>query len=117
MRDQCRDEYTFEQVRGQLLEDKRNRFPIIVSHHTASSHSSLSINSIVRYNQIYQIYTQKLIKMAVTERLILPVKGDTESWKEQLKVMLQTLKTQDGYIRTRWGPHSENQQVLELLIG
>jgi hypothetical protein len=55
--------------------------------------------------------------MAVTERLILPVKGDTESWKEQLKAMLQTLKTQDGYIRTRWGPHSENQQVLELLIG
>jgi hypothetical protein len=55
--------------------------------------------------------------MAITERLLLQVKGDTETWKEQLKVLLQTLKTQDGYIRTRWGPHSENQQMLELLIG
>ncbi|PQE27924.1 dimeric alpha-beta barrel containing protein [Rutstroemia sp. NJR-2017a BBW] len=55
--------------------------------------------------------------MPVTERVIFPVKGGVDDWKEALKFMLQTLKTQDGYVRTRWGPHSEDQQKLELLIG
>jgi hypothetical protein len=55
--------------------------------------------------------------MAVTERLILPVSGGVDNWKEPLKFMLQTLKKQDGYIRTRWGPWSENENNLELLIG
>jgi hypothetical protein len=52
-----------------------------------------------------------------TERVIVPVKGGVEDWKEQLKVLLQTLKEQKGYLRTRWGPHSEDLQKLELLIG
>jgi hypothetical protein len=39
--------------------------------------------------------------MPVTERVILPVKGGVDDWKEALKFMLQTLKTQDGYVRTR----------------
>ncbi|CZR59054.1 uncharacterized protein PAC_08946 [Phialocephala subalpina] len=55
--------------------------------------------------------------MAITERLILPVTGGVDSWKEPLKFMLQTLKKQDGYIRTRWGPWSEDESKLELLIG
>ncbi|THV47662.1 hypothetical protein BGAL_0296g00020 [Botrytis galanthina] len=55
--------------------------------------------------------------MAITERVILSVNGGVEEWKDGLKFMLQTLKTQDGYLRTRWGPHSEDQQKLELLIG
>ncbi|KAF7887689.1 hypothetical protein EAF00_009983 [Botryotinia globosa] len=55
--------------------------------------------------------------MAITERVILSVSGEVEEWKDGLKFMLQTLKTQDGYLRTRWGPHSEDQQKLELLIG
>lgn len=55
--------------------------------------------------------------MTVTERVIISVTGDVESWKEQLKVLLQTLKEQPGHLRTRWGPHSEDQQKLELLIG
>ncbi|ATZ57361.1 hypothetical protein BCIN_14g05070 [Botrytis cinerea B05.10] len=55
--------------------------------------------------------------MAITERVILSVSGGVEEWKDDLKVMLQTLKAQDGYLRTRWGPHSEDQQKLELLIG
>ncbi|KAF7883241.1 uncharacterized protein EAF02_005161 [Botrytis sinoallii] len=55
--------------------------------------------------------------MTITERVILSVSGGVEEWKEGLKFMLQTLKTQDGYLRTRWGPHSEDQQKLELLIG
>ncbi|KUJ20047.1 uncharacterized protein LY89DRAFT_682848 [Mollisia scopiformis] len=55
--------------------------------------------------------------MAITERLILPVTGGVDAWKEPLKFMLQTLKKQDGYIRTRWGPHSEDESKLELLIG
>lgn len=55
--------------------------------------------------------------MAVTERLILPVTGGVDNWKEPLKFMLQTLKKQDGYIRTRWGPFSEDESKLELLIG
>ncbi|TGO20155.1 hypothetical protein BTUL_0001g01670 [Botrytis tulipae] len=55
--------------------------------------------------------------MAITERVILSVSGGVEEWKDGLKFMLQTLKTQDGYLRTRWGPHSEDQQKLELLIG
>ena len=55
--------------------------------------------------------------MPVTERLIIPVKGGVEDWKEQVKVLLQTLKKQEGNIRTRWGPHCENQNMLEFLIG
>lgn len=55
--------------------------------------------------------------MAITERLILPVTGGVDAWKEPLKFMLQTLKKQDGYIRTRWGPWSEDESKLELLIG
>ncbi|TGO60326.1 hypothetical protein BCON_0036g00160 [Botryotinia convoluta] len=55
--------------------------------------------------------------MAITERVILSVSGGVEEWKDGLKFMLQTLKAQDGYLRTRWGPHSEDQQKLELLIG
>jgi hypothetical protein len=55
--------------------------------------------------------------MAVTERLILSVTGGVDNWKEPLKFMLQTLKKQDGYIRTRWGPFSEDESKLELLIG
>jgi hypothetical protein len=54
--------------------------------------------------------------MPVTERLILPVQSGAD-WKEPLKFLLQTLKKQDGNIRTRWGPHSENVDNLELLIG
>lgn len=54
---------------------------------------------------------------ATTERIIVPVKGDVDEWKEQLKVLLQTLKEQKGYLRTRWGPYSEDLQKLELLIG
>lgn len=54
---------------------------------------------------------------AVTERLFIPVQGDVENWKLQLKFFLQVLKNQQGYLRTRWGPWSENLQVLELSIG
>ena len=54
--------------------------------------------------------------MPVTERLILPVQNGAD-WKEPLKFLLQTLKKQEGNIRTRWGPHSENVDNLELLIG
>jgi hypothetical protein len=54
--------------------------------------------------------------MPVTERLILPVQSGAD-WKEPLKFLLQTLKKQEGNIRTRWGPHSENADNLELFIG
>ena len=54
--------------------------------------------------------------MPVTERLILPTQNGAD-WKEPLKFLLQTLKKQEGNIRTRWGPHSENVDNLELLIG
>jgi len=54
--------------------------------------------------------------MPVTQRLTLPVQTGAD-WKEPLKFLLQTLKKQDGNIRTRWGPHSENVDNLELLIG
>lgn len=40
--------------------------------------------------------------MAITERVILSVSGGVEEWKDDLKVMLQTLKAQDGYLRTRY---------------
>jgi hypothetical protein len=55
--------------------------------------------------------------MPVTERLIIPVKGGVDDWKDQVKFLLQTLKKQEGNIRTRWGPQSENQNILEFLIG
>ncbi|PMD43672.1 hypothetical protein L207DRAFT_580504 [Hyaloscypha variabilis F] len=54
--------------------------------------------------------------MPITERLILPTQTGAD-WKEPLKFLLQTLKKQEGNIRTRWGPHSENVDNLELLIG
>ncbi|KAF9876909.1 hypothetical protein CkaCkLH20_05755 [Colletotrichum karsti] len=54
---------------------------------------------------------------AVTERVIIPVKGPIDEWKEQLKSMLQALQNQPGYLRTRWGPWSEDPQKLELLTG
>ncbi|KAK1719293.1 hypothetical protein BDP67DRAFT_459097 [Colletotrichum lupini] len=53
----------------------------------------------------------------VTERMIIPVKGTKEDWKEPPKTYLLALKTQDGYLRTRWGPWSENEQVLDLISG
>lgn len=55
--------------------------------------------------------------MPVTERLILPVQGGVDGWKDAIKVLLQTLKKQEGYIRTRWGPHFEDESKLEFLIG
>jgi hypothetical protein len=54
---------------------------------------------------------------AVTERVIISVKGDVSDWKLQLKTMLQALKKQPGYLRTRWGPWHEDMQQLDLLIG
>ncbi|GKT86412.1 dimeric alpha-beta barrel containing protein [Colletotrichum tofieldiae] len=39
----------------------------------------------------------------VTERMIIPVRGTKEDWKEPLKAYLLALKQQDGYLRTRWG--------------
>ncbi|KAH7367670.1 hypothetical protein B0T11DRAFT_56928 [Plectosphaerella cucumerina] len=54
---------------------------------------------------------------AVTERLFIPVTGGVEDWKLQLKFFLQVLKNQQGYLRTRWGPWSEDLQRLELSIG
>jgi hypothetical protein len=53
----------------------------------------------------------------VTERVVFPVKGGVDDWKNQFKVVLQTLKRQPGYIRTRWGPWSEDMQKLDLLVG
>lgn len=54
---------------------------------------------------------------AITERVIIPVKGGVEDWKEPYKQLLLTLKDQPGYIRTRWGPRSEDPQTLDLMIG
>ncbi|WYZ37742.1 hypothetical protein EsH8_II_001248 [Colletotrichum jinshuiense] len=53
----------------------------------------------------------------VTERMIIPVKGTKADWSEPLKAYLLALKTQDGYLRTRWGPWSENEQILDLISG
>ncbi|TDZ34472.1 hypothetical protein C8035_v010581 [Colletotrichum spinosum] len=52
---------------------------------------------------------------AVTERVIIPVKGGVNDWKEQLKFMLQSLQRQPGHLRTRWGPWLDDAQRLELL--
>ncbi|KAL0934781.1 uncharacterized protein CTRU02_209372 [Colletotrichum truncatum] len=54
---------------------------------------------------------------AVTERVIIPVKGGVDDWKEQLKAMLQILQKQPGCLRTRWGPWTEDPQKLELITG
>ncbi|KAK6215250.1 dimeric alpha-beta barrel containing protein [Colletotrichum tabaci] len=54
---------------------------------------------------------------AVTERVTIPVLGGIENWRDQLKFMLQALSRQPGYLRTRWGPWSEDQQKLELITG
>ncbi|POS77285.1 hypothetical protein DHEL01_v204314 [Diaporthe helianthi] len=54
---------------------------------------------------------------AITERVIIPVKGGVEDWKEPYKQLLLTLKDQPGYIRTRWGPRIEDPQTLDLMIG
>lgn len=56
-------------------------------------------------------------KMPVTEKYIIPVTGGVEDWKNQLKFVLQTLKKQDGYLRTRWGPCNEDMQRLALIVG
>ncbi|KAF4917940.1 hypothetical protein CGCVW01_v009374 [Colletotrichum viniferum] len=53
----------------------------------------------------------------VTERKIIPVKGGVDDWKEPLKAYLLALKTHDGYLRTRWGPWSENEQYLDVISG
>ncbi|TVY84176.1 hypothetical protein LSUE1_G000952 [Lachnellula suecica] len=55
--------------------------------------------------------------MPITERLTLSVKLGVDEWKEQVKFLLQTLKKQEGNIRTRWGPHAEDESKLEFLIG
>jgi hypothetical protein len=55
--------------------------------------------------------------MTVTERLLIPTTGGVEAWKETVKFLLQTLKVQDGNIRTRWGPWSEDENILEFLVG
>lgn len=54
---------------------------------------------------------------AITERVIIPVKGGVDDWKEPYKQFLLTLKEQPGFIRTRWGPRSENMGVIDLLVG
>ncbi|KAF6797619.1 hypothetical protein CSOJ01_12864 [Colletotrichum sojae] len=54
---------------------------------------------------------------AVTERVIVPVRGSIDAWREPLKFLLQTLQKQPGYVRTRWGPWKEDPQRLELLTG
>lgn len=54
---------------------------------------------------------------AITERVIIPVKGGVDDWKEAYKQFLLTLKEQPGFIRSRWGPRSENMAVLDLLVG
>ncbi|KAK1959643.1 hypothetical protein LY78DRAFT_725380 [Colletotrichum sublineola] len=54
---------------------------------------------------------------AVTERMIIPVRGTKEDWKEPLKAYLLALKRQDGYLRSRWGPWSENEETIDLLSG
>jgi hypothetical protein len=86
---------------------------LIIIHHR-SSLFLISSNQlyflIVRYN------THQIIKMPVTQRLILPDQTGAD-WKEPLKFLLQTPKKQDGNIRTRRGPHRENFDNLELLIG
>ncbi|TDZ25377.1 hypothetical protein Cob_v001648 [Colletotrichum orbiculare MAFF 240422] len=53
----------------------------------------------------------------VTERMLIPVRGTKEDWKEPLKAYLLALKAQDGYLRTRWGPWAENEQILDLISG
>ncbi|RDW62872.1 hypothetical protein BP5796_11174 [Coleophoma crateriformis] len=57
--------------------------------------------------------------MPVTERVILSLQAGlgVDGWKDALKTLLQVLKTQEGYIRTRWGPWSEDENKLELFIG
>lgn len=54
---------------------------------------------------------------AITDRLIIPVKGSVEDWKEDYKQFLLTLKEQQGFIRSRWSPRSEDMGVLDLMIG
>ncbi|KAF6811826.1 hypothetical protein CPLU01_15041 [Colletotrichum plurivorum] len=54
---------------------------------------------------------------AVTERVIIPVRGSIDAWREPLKFLLQALQKQPGYLRTRWGPWREDPQKLELLTG
>ncbi|KAF4627468.1 hypothetical protein G7Y89_g10688 [Cudoniella acicularis] len=54
--------------------------------------------------------------MTVTERLIIPTQAGVD-WKEQVKFLLQTLKKQDGNVRTRWGPHTKDETKFEFLVG
>lgn len=53
----------------------------------------------------------------IAERVILNVKGGVEDWKEQLKVLLLTLKKQPGFVRARWGPFNEDPSKLDLVLG
>ncbi|KAL8407705.1 hypothetical protein RB594_006516 [Gaeumannomyces avenae] len=53
----------------------------------------------------------------ISERIIIPIRGGVEHWKEPLKEFLLVLKDQPGMIRHRWGPWSEDPSKLELLVG
>ncbi|CAD6442414.1 08dc36b4-9857-4787-bf69-2ddf8bc804b9 [Sclerotinia trifoliorum] len=55
--------------------------------------------------------------MAITERVILPVNGSVDEWKDALTFMIQIISIQDGHLRTRYGFHTEDKQKIELLIG
>ncbi|KAJ8062668.1 hypothetical protein OCU04_009190 [Sclerotinia nivalis] len=55
--------------------------------------------------------------MAITERVILSVNGSVDEWKDALKFMIQIMSIQDGHLRARYGPHTEDKQKIELLIG
>lgn len=54
---------------------------------------------------------------AITDRTVIPVKGSVEDWKDDFKNFLLTLKAQPGFIRMRWGPRSEDMNVLDLMTG
>lgn len=74
---------------------------------------TVSVQSI--FNTLDSYYISA--KMPVTEKCIIPVTGGVEDWKDQLKFVLQTLKKQDGFLRTRWGPCNEDMQRLALIVG
>lgn len=54
---------------------------------------------------------------AITDRLIVPVKGGVDDWKEDFKQFLLCFKGQPGFLRFRWGPRSEDLNTLDLLTG
>lgn len=53
----------------------------------------------------------------MTDRVIVSVKGGVDDWKEHFKQFLLILKEQPGYIRTQWGPCSEDMNTIDLMIG